>query len=337
MVDRPREIVPGVFLLEIAFPDGWFPEGAPSATLCYLIKQRQGWLLVDTSFKQRSCLDSLLGQLDALGVSPEDVKWLVVTHFHPDHSGLASEFKARSNARVIMHRLDWEVLQFILNGAAGSQGETFNQWVTAVGVRPNELAGYNRALEFGTALFPGGAEPDTLLDGEDEPVGDSGLRAILTPGHTPGHVCLYDEGNRLLFSGDHVLLDVTSHISPAIVGTDDQLSLYLESLKKVRDLDVQMVLPAHESPFPYLKQRVGQLLEHHEKRLRQVLTPIRGQALSARDIAAGVEWVGGHWEKMDSVNRLLAILETLAHLRVLQERGLVIAEERTGVNLYRAC
>jgi glyoxylase-like metal-dependent hydrolase (beta-lactamase superfamily II) len=323
-------------MLEIAFPQGWFPPDAPSATLCYLVRQRHGWLLVDCGLKHHSCLDSLLRQLGALNISPRDIKWLLITHFHPDHFGLASEIKALSDARVIMHRLDWEVLQFILKAAEGTASESFDQWVASVGVLPQELEGYNRAFEFGTGLFPLDARPDILLDGEDECVGDAGLRAILTPGHTPGHVCIYDEKNQLLFSGDHVLMDVTSHISPAILGNDDQLGLYLESLKKVGSLDVQMVLPAHESPFTRLSERVEQLLEHHEERLQQVLSPIRGHVLSARDIAAQVEWVVGFWEKMDSVNRLLAILETLAHLRVLQERGLVTTEEQLGVNLYTA-
>ena len=321
-------------MLEIPFPQGWFPPDAPSGTLCYLVRQGQGWLLVDCGLKHHSCLDSLLQQLRALNISPRDIKWLLITHFHPDHFGLASEFKALSDARIILHRLDWEVLQLILKGSGGSSSETFSQWVTSVGVLPQELEGYNRALEFAAALFPLGAEPDLLLDGEDEPVGDTGLRAILTPGHTPGHVCVYDERNRLLFSGDHVLMGVTSHITPGILSNDDQLGLYLEALKKVAALDVQMVLPAHENPFSHLSQRVGQLLGHHEKRLQQVLSPIRGQALSARDIAAQVEWVVGFWEQMDSVNRLLAILETQAHLRLLQARALVITEEKMGVTLY---
>jgi glyoxylase-like metal-dependent hydrolase (beta-lactamase superfamily II) len=323
-------------MLEIAFPQGWFPPDAPAATLCYLVRQRQGWLLVDSGLKHRSCLDSLRQQLAAIDVSPRDIKWLLITHFHPDHFGLASEIKAMSDAQIILHRMDWDMLKLIINAAGGWSSETFDRWVTSLGVLPQELDSYDRVFEFGTALFPTDAEPDLLLDGEDQPVGDTGLRAILTPGHTPGHVCVYDERNKLLFSGDHVLMGITSHITPGILSNDDQLSRYLESLRKVRALDVQMVLPAHESPFAHLSQRVGYLLEHHERRLQQVLAPIRHRALSARDIASQVEWVVGLWEQMDSINRLLAILETLAHLRLLQERGLVITIEKQGVNLYSA-
>jgi glyoxylase-like metal-dependent hydrolase (beta-lactamase superfamily II) len=323
-------------MLEIAFPQGWFPPDAPPATLCYLIRQRQGWLLIDSGLKHRSCLDSLRQQLAALNVSPRDIKWLLITHFHPDHFGLASEIKAMSDAQIILHRLDWEVLQLIIRVAGGLSGETFNGWVTSLGVLPHELAGYDRVFEFGTALFPGDVEPDLLLDGEDEPVGDMGLRAILTPGHTPGHVCVYDKENRLLFSGDHVLTGITTHITPGILSDDDQLGRYLQALEKVRTLDVQMVLPAHENPFPRLNDRVEQLLEHHETRLQQVLAPIRHGALSARDIASQVEWVVGLWEQMDGMNRLLAIQETLAHLRLLQGRGAVSATDNEGVTLYRA-
>jgi len=323
-------------MLEIAFPQGWFPPDAPAATLCYLIRQRQGWLLVDSGLKHPSCLDCLRQQLAALSVSPKDIKWVLITHFHPDHFGLAAEVKAMSGAQIIMHRLDWDMLQLIVNAAEGLSSEAFNQWVTSLGVLPHELAGYDRVFQFGVGLFPADLEPDMLLDRESEPVGDTGLRAILTPGHTPGHVSVYDEEKRLLFSGDHVLTGITTHITPGILSDDDQLGRYLESLQKVRSLDVQMVLPAHENPFAHLSERVGQLLEHHEERLQQVMVPIRHNALSARDIASQVEWMVGLWEQMDGINRLLAILETLAHLRLLQGRGVVTTTEKEGVNLYTA-
>jgi glyoxylase-like metal-dependent hydrolase (beta-lactamase superfamily II) len=323
-------------MLEIPFPQGWFPPDAPLSTLCYLVRQRQGWLLVDCGLKHRSCLVSLLQQLSALDITPKDIKWLLITHYHPDHYGLASKIKALSGARIVLHRLDWEVLRLAAQGIGASSSETFGRWVASVGLLPQEMDGYSRVVQFGTDLLPSGVEPDLLLDGKDEAVGDTGLRAILTPGHTPGHVCIYDERNRLLFSGDHVLMGTTSHIMPAILGNDDQLGLYLESLKKVRSLDVRMVLPAHETPFADLTLRVGQLLEHHEKRLQQVLAPIRSCSLSARDIATQVQWVVGLWEQLDSINRLLAILETQAHIRLLQARGLVVTEEKMGVNLYTA-
>jgi glyoxylase-like metal-dependent hydrolase (beta-lactamase superfamily II) len=322
-------------MLEIAFPQGWFPPDAPAGTLCYLIRQRQGWLLVDSGLKHSSCLDSLRQQLAALNVSPRDIKWLLITHFHPDHFGLAAEIKAMSDARIVMHRLDWNVLR-IIKAAKGLSGETISQWLTSLGILPHELDGYDRVFEFGTALFPAEVEPDLLLDGEEQPVGDMGLRAILTPGHTPGHICVYDEGKKLLFSGDHVLTGITTHITPGILSDDDQLGRYLEALEKVRALDVQMVLPAHENPFERLGERVGQLLEHHERRLEQVLDPIRHDASSARRIASQVQWVVGLWEQMDGINKLLAIQETLAHLRLLQERGAVITTQKDGVNLYRA-
>jgi glyoxylase-like metal-dependent hydrolase (beta-lactamase superfamily II) len=292
--------------------------------------------MVDCGLKHRSCLESLRQQLAGLNISPRDIKWLLITHFHPDHFGLAAEVRAISGAQIILHRLDWEVLQLITRAARGLTGAEFNRWVTSVGVPPHELDGYDRVLEFSTALFPADLEPDVLLDGKDQPVGDTGLRAMLTPGHTPGHVCVYDESNRLLFSGDHVLTGITTHITPGILSDDDQLGRYLESLQKVQSLDVQMVLPAHETPFAGLSQRVGQLVEHHEIRLQQVLAPIRHGALSARDIASQVEWVVGLWEQMDGINRLLAIQETMAHLRLLQGRGDVMATENEGVSLYRA-
>jgi glyoxylase-like metal-dependent hydrolase (beta-lactamase superfamily II) len=185
-------------------------------------------------------------------------------------------------------------------------------------------------------LFPKNLEPDIVLQGEEERLGERGhLRAILTPGHTPGHLCLYDERNKVLFSGDHVLSEITPHIAPIDLAGQNQLDQYLKSLRKLQRLEVELVLPAHERPFTHLSQRVDELLEHHRQRLEQVLAAVRHHPLSPVEIASRVEWMAGLWEQMDAMNRLLAIQETLAHLRLLQEDGRVTMVERDGLTLYK--
>jgi glyoxylase-like metal-dependent hydrolase (beta-lactamase superfamily II) len=181
-----------------------------------------------------------------------------------------------------------------------------------------------------------GLEVDTLLQGEESPIGDSGhLRAILTPGHSPGHICIYDEKNRVLFSGDHVLVEITPHISPSHLTSRDQLRQYLTALRKIQYLDVSLVLPAHERPFDHLSRRVDEILEHHGKRLDEVLEALFGHMLSPWDIAHRVEWAVGKWDQMDATNRVLAVRETVAHLQLLEQRGQVSPVEQDGVNLYR--
>lgn len=323
-------------MLEIPFPPGWFPPDAPPATLCYLVKQEEGWLLVDAGLNHDTCFDALCQQLAALSVSLEDIRWLLITHFHPDHFGMAGRIRAASNAKLLMHQEDWKVFQFVTTSAEEWSSDEFVEWARSMGMPDSELDGFREVVTFGRMLFPEKPEPDILLQGEEEQVGDTGrLRAILTPGHSPGHVCVYDEGNKLLFSGDHVLLKITTNITPSYLGEDHQLSQYLASLQKVSKLDVGLVLPAHEKPFSHLSQRVDELLEHHENRLEHVLSAVRQHHLNLWEIASQVEWTVGPWDKLDAMNKLMAIQETQAHLNLLQERGRVTQAEENGQTLYK--
>lgn len=324
-------------MLEIPFPKGLFPPGAPRETLCYLIKQRKGWLMVDGGLNHPTCFSALCQQLDALSIPLKDIRWLVVTHFHPDHFGLAGQIIAASDATVVMHQKDWSQVQFIMEVTKNRSTDELARWANSLGIQPSELEGYRHVMNFGVKFFPVDVEPDVVLSGDEEPVGDTGyLQAILTPGHSPGHICIYDKKNKLLFSGDLVLVGITPHISTSILGNDDQLGEYLKALRKVRGLDVKMVLPAHGKPFANLSQRVDELLEHHERRLQQVLAALRHRAMSASEVASQVEWLVGLWEQMSGMDKLMAIQETQAHLRLLQERGEVTTKDEDGLTLYKA-
>lgn len=336
MQPEQRQLVPGVYMLEVPFPPGWFPPDAPPATLCYLVKMPEGWLMVDCGFNHDYSFDSLCQQLASLRISLKDIRLLLVTHFHPDHFGLAGRIKAATNAKVIMHREDWNMVRFMVQSTEAWSKEQVLQWATSIGVPSSELGGYENLMTFGRMLFPAGLEPDTLIDGAEGPLGEMGfLRTILTPGHTPGHICLYDERNKVLFSGDHVLVGITTHIMPSYLGSENQLGQYLSSLRRVRELDVKMVLPAHERPFDHLDRRVDELLEHHRQRLGQVLVAVGSCPSSPWMIASQVEWVGGAWGQMDAMNRMLAIQETLAHLHLLQHEGRVTVVQESGLSLYR--
>ena len=332
------ELFPGVYRVDVPFPPGWFPPDAPPATICYLVKQRSGWLMIDSGLDHSSCYEALCRQLSALRIPLTDIRWLVITHFHPDHFGLAGRIKAACGAQVVMHRQDWDVVKFILDSAHTWSELDMSTWANSLGVTPSEMSGLRQVVDFGVTLFSLMSEPDLLLEQEEQTVGDAGwLRAIRTPGHTPGHVCIYDQNNKILFAGDHVLTGITTHVTPGILGTENQLGEYLRALRRVQKLDVKMVLPAHEQPFDNLSQRVEELLGHHERRLQQVLAPLRDRPLSVRQVASQVEWMVGVWDRMDGMNRLLAMQETLAHLRLLQEQGRVTVEEKEGVSLFQAC
>lgn len=336
MEAEPQQIAPGTYLVTAPFVLGLRSGNRESITLCYLVEEKAGWLMIDSGYNDGASFDYLRRQLEVLGLPLRQIRWLLLTHYHPDHSGLAHRIRAASGAEVILHQRDWDVLRATVSSCEIWNIHGMIPWIRAQGVPEPELEAFFQIASGGRDLFPRGLEPDRLLQGETNPVGDSGrLQAMLTPGHTPGHTCVYDGQHRLFFSGDHILAEITPHISPSHLTSDDQLEQYLGSLKKVRPLDVEMVLPAHERPFPHFRRRIDEILEHHDRRLKEVAAAISDRVATPRDIAGQVEWNTGRWADMDATNRVLAVRETVAHLQLLEHRGAVVRVEREGPAGYR--
>jgi glyoxylase-like metal-dependent hydrolase (beta-lactamase superfamily II) len=172
--------------------------------------------------------------------------------------------------------------------------------------------------------FLGMAVADRLLeDGDLADLSGWQLRAVHTPGHTPGHLCFREERTGLFFAGDHVLPRISPNISTGPAGEADPLRSYLQSLGSVRDLVATEVLPAHEWRFTGLADRVDQLLAHHEQRLSELLDAVRAHPASTPwDLAAHLTW-SRPWSSYERRMRIFAVTETDAHLRLLASRGLV--------------
>ncbi|MPY42427.1 MBL fold metallo-hydrolase, partial [Streptomyces phyllanthi] len=157
------------------------------------------------------------------------------------------------------------------------------------------------------------------------------LRAIWTPGHTPGHVCLHLEethpaqlpGQGRLFSGDHLLPEISPHIGlyedPDDATVTDPLGDYLDSLERIDRLAPAEVLPAHQYAFTDASSRVRELLTHHESRLADLLT-LLSQPLTPWQLAERMEW-NRPWSDIPYGSRNIAIAEAEAHLRRLVKLG----------------
>jgi glyoxylase-like metal-dependent hydrolase (beta-lactamase superfamily II) len=184
------------------------------------------------------------------------------------------------------------------------------------------------------APFAFDVEPDVKLqDGELYEFDRWRLQAVWTPGHTPGHLCMYELNERLMFTGDHVL----PHISPNVSLHADQegtnpLYDFRESLKKVAAFDVELALPAHEFTIPDLGERCRVLLHHHDARLDEVRDAIGspGATATAREISQRVKWNTGPFDDFNIFMKRSALGETLSHLRLLQDEERVRRIEDEG-------
>ncbi|WP_328313182.1 MBL fold metallo-hydrolase [Streptomyces sp. NBC_00442] len=337
----------GVHSIKVPIPDN--PLGH---TLVHLVDTDRGPVLVDTGWDDPASWDTLAAGLRALGTDVSAVHGVVITHHHPDHHGLSGQVRDASGAWIAMHPADTAVVRRTREAEPGVWLDYLCAKLAAVGAPDEHLAPLRgaRASGRGRAL-PGlrAALPDReIVPGELLPLAGRRLRAIWTPGHTPGHVCLHLEeehpaqlpGNGRMFSGDHLLPGITPHIGlyedPDDAAGADPLGDYLDSLERVGRLGVAEVLPAHQHPFTEPGVRVAELLAHHEDRLSDLLT-LLSTPLTPWQLAERMEW-NRPWEQIPYGSRTIAVSEAEAHVRRLEKLGRVERVEGAGggVTRYRS-
>lgn len=289
-------------------------------TLVYAIESPKGPVLVDAGWNHPEAWEALDGGLAALGIDVRTVSGVVVTHFHPDHAGLAGQVKEASGGWIAMHENDAALVDLMHEYGESEHASFQSDMLRRAGADPGEAA---QAVS--RPRPP--AKPDRLLrDGDLVDLPGRKLRAVHTPGHTPGHICLHLEDADRLFTGDHVLPDITPHVGIYPYDRDDvdPLGDFLDSLDRVTDLGPLDALPAHEWIFPDVAARAAEIRHHHEEkleRLRALLTQ-QPQALTIWEVASMMTW-NRPWDELPPMLRGMAAGEAAAHLRTLEARGRV--------------
>jgi glyoxylase-like metal-dependent hydrolase (beta-lactamase superfamily II) len=147
---------------------------------------------------------------------------------------------------------------------------------------------------------------------------------VWTPGHTPGHICLYDADYDLLLTGDHLLPRISPNIGLMPGTTGSPLTSYLESLNAMGGYGSAEALPAHEYRFRGIAERAHSLIEHHDARAREVLDVVAaaGQP-TIWDVTEKLTWSRG-WDQITGFMRRAALAETAAHVEYLERAGRLV-------------
>jgi glyoxylase-like metal-dependent hydrolase (beta-lactamase superfamily II) len=319
-------------------------------TLVYALETDRGPVLVDTGWDDPTGRTALAGGLAEAGFALADVHGILVTHHHPDHHGLSAHVREESGAWIAMHGAEAAVVRAIRDVPAMRWADRMAASMRGAGVPDEHLAalrGLGRVDEEGNpkgvGLALANALPDReLVHGESAGVPGRAVRVLWTPGHTPGHVCLYlDEPGRptRLLSGDHLLPTITPVISlyPESPGDEpaDPLGDYLDSLERISALAPAEILPAHQYRFTDAPARVRALLDHHADRLADLHVQLGHEPLTLWQAAQGMHW-NRPWSELDFLARHLALSEAAAHLRRLVKTGLAEELPDTDPALYRA-
>ena len=281
--------------------------------------------LIDAGWGNDESWAVIAESLTAIGSSIDAVRRVLLTHFHPDHCGLAGEFQRRAAIGIGMHPADAGRLDDRFFHSEQLMAETLS-WLARAGA-PDDAVEAGQRVVGQQAPKVKWVRPDHLIaDGESLDVEGWDLHALHTPGHTPGHLCFYERTTRTLFAGDHVLTFINTspgyrpHSSPNPVGD------YLGSFERLRQLDVGRVLPGHQSPFEGLVQRLDALYGHHKERLAITKALIADGYSTAWDVTSQIPRSRA-WSEISLPSRVSALGETFGHMVHLAAIGEAESED----------
>lgn len=319
----PTEILPQLFHIVVPLP------GNPLKSInSWVVTSSERNLVIDTGMDRPECSEALRQGLTELGIDLEATDFFI-THLHTDHLGLVSEF-ATTDSVVYFSKLDADFMHSIRDP------EVFMD----VLVRRARKIGYpeleidrsvrgHPSFKYSPPRYPPFTHPS---DGDLVEAGNYRFRCIETPGHTPGHLCLYDPHHKLLISGDHVLGDITPNIT--LWSEDaDPLGEYLASLDKVATLEVELVLPGHRRVINDCRGRIEELKQHHKVRLEEILEILGRGDRTIFEVAAEMTWdiTASSWDAFPPIPKWFATGEAASHLRHLEMKGQIRRETRNGV------
>ncbi len=322
-----EEILPNLYHTEIPLPK------SPLKWLnSYIVKGGDRFLIIDTGFNREECLSVMNASLQKLGVDLNKTDFFI-THLHADHMGLLGTL-ASDSSKVYFNELEsrrayaqrtngqahWEkqLEVYIANGFAADAART------SMMSHPAHKYQSKRKIDF-----------VMVNDGDMIDIGDFHFRCVATPGHSPGHTCLYEEEKKILVAGDHILFDITPNISYS-TEMENSLGEYLDSLEKVNALDVRLVLTGHRRLVHDLHGRVKELQEHHRARLNEVLVALGDGEKNILQIAPHISWdiTAKTWEEFPAQQKWFAFGETMAHVQYLEYKGKVRSKNNNGTIVY---
>lgn len=251
---------------------------------------------------------------------------IFLTHLHADHTGLVSRL-ATKNSLVYFNEPDlsdsksgWDkMLAFaVANGFPQDQLEAALKNHPGYKYSPEKMPDYT-----------------ILKDGDKLNIGTYHFTCIQTPGHTRGHMCLYDADKRLLISGDHILNDITPNIA-CFSEQGNPLQDYLNSLNRIERLAIDIVLPGHRSIMNNPMARIEELKNHHSQRALEILKILKSEPQSAFQVASKMTWDINYksWDMFPVSQKWFATGEAIAHLRFLENNGEIKKELDGQVFLF---
>ena len=325
------EVAPGVYRIPLPMPS----DGLKAVNVYAIEDNDKGFTLIDGGWAVESAKVQLEASFKMLGATPKAISKILVTHSHRDHYTMAVALRRQYGMPIAIGVGEREMLETLINHGFKHFGAQMDLLREA---DAEELALQLEAIDVNIDIADGWELPNTWLAPGEIDLGKRRVTVIPTPGHTRGHIVFADPENGVLFAGDHVLPHITPSIGFEGIPSQSPLQDFLGSLQLVRKMPDLKLMPAHGPAGSSTHNRVDELVAHHDARLGEMFGKFSpGRQETAKKIASSVGWTRRLRPLMDldPFNRMLAICETVAHLRLLAAGGtLTMTRDPSGVVLY---
>jgi len=284
--------------------------------------------LVDTGIKTEASFEALKKGMEAIGFGLKSIERILVTHGHMDHYGQAKELSSISGAPIYIHPKEYGRIRSILHVLG------YLKSILLRNGTPETLANETvRFIEIAQKMADPLEEAYFLEEGDPIPFGSMIWKTIHCPGHSPGSSCFYWPEKKVLFTGDHLLKEITPN--PTLDVSGDQSTLhypslkeYLASLEKIERLDISLLLPGHGEEMRDAKALIQKMFAHHRERMDLICSILSKGEKTPYELALDL------FPGILSFEVFLGISEAVGHLEILREKGMVKVEERDGKDYY---
>jgi glyoxylase-like metal-dependent hydrolase (beta-lactamase superfamily II) len=289
--------------------------------------------LIDAGPNSGSSLDELERQVTAHGHRLEDIELVILTHQHIDHLGLIGLVASRSGADVAA--IDVAV-PFVENyGEEAAADDEFSMQLMLRNGIPEDVAQALRAVSAAFRAWGARASVSRVLhDGDTLEFRDRRLAVTHRPGHSPTDTIFHDPQRRILLAGDHLIKHISSNpLISRMPGQDERpqpLVTYLDSLRKTRAMDIELVLPGHGDAFGDHRELIDQRFALHERRAEKLFGLLSEGPRTAYELAQKM------WGNVAVTQAYLTLSEVLGHMDILMNGGRVRELEEDGVVRYEA-
>mgnify|MGYP001174747939 FL=1 len=283
----------------------------------FLMDTPTGWLIIDAGLKSDHSIDHWNALIEG-PMKSKKVSGLLITHYHPDHIGMAGWIQEKFNIPCYITEKELFTAKTFRSMPDDEYAKIFRNVFIRAGMSEEDLIAMGPATRLYKNRVHELPEFEVIKEGYEIISNDGKWTVRTDSGHSPEHVSLLDTKRNLYLSGDFLLPRISPNISDNFFDPlDDRLGEYIKYLNEIKSIGSETsVFPGHDWPFKNGPQRAQDLIDHHNNRLNILMNELKNRSITIMDSISLI-----FDRKIGNEQMHFAIGEARAHLIHLDVNG----------------